>query len=325
LTWWRSGDLVGVAPLRTRRHRVQGLGVTVLEPWGRTRTPMSGWADAIVDPTTHGEVVADLGQWLSDRSVDWDIFEFLHLRQDSPFLAALATGPRRWRVDLTRTLHSLDHVIALPTGTDGWRGQLGAKARHEIRRQERRFADFRDGRVEIVTDPGRAVAVAMSLDSLMAVRWGSREAYFRVDPAYPAFLSDAIHSLFEAGLGWALVAQDDDGVQACLVMAAHPPTAVALMIGVTSTSEYRSMSLGKCLIHRAIDEAVARGCQVISFLTEGAYKRSFWRAEGRPIESGFVARGARGMALAALTWSRRVMPAAISAQLTGHGSERYRP
>jgi CelD/BcsL family acetyltransferase involved in cellulose biosynthesis len=325
VTWWRSGELVAAAPLAWRWRRIHGIAVRELELWGRTGSPLSGWVDAVVDPVERDEVVADLGRWLSGASVDWDIFNFLHLETDSPILAALAAHPGRWRIDLTQSLHSIEYVLRLPHDTEGWHGLLGPKARHEIRRQGRVFERFRDGRLETVTDPDAAAELVTSLGVLGSRRWGRHEAYFSVDRAYAPFLVDAIGSLFRTGIGWAVLARDREGIQACLVMAARPPKAVALMIGVTPGTEYRSMSLGKCLFHRAIDDAVARGCETFSFLTEGVYKQTFWHAQGQPTESGFVARGAGGAALAALVWSRRILPATVRSRLRGDRGDRFRP
>ena len=106
-------------------------------------------------------------------------------------------------------------------------------------------------------------------------------------------------SVLEAGPGWALVARDSRGIDACLVTLALRDTAVATLIGVTHKPKYRPLPLGTCLVHDAIDSAVAHGCRRFSFLTEGGYKQTFWGAEGRPIESGFLARGVTGWAIAA--------------------------
>ena len=159
----------------------------------------------------------------------------------------------------------------------------------------------------------------------MAERWGDREAYFQRDPKFGPFLVDALRSVFEAELGWALVARDPQGIAACLVTLALPPTAVATLIGVTRKPEYRPLSLGKCLFHDAIDGAVARGCRRFSFLTEGGYKSTFWRAEGRPIESGFLARGGVGLAIAAAVSARRVAPQRILGSMRGRQGGDHRP
>jgi CelD/BcsL family acetyltransferase involved in cellulose biosynthesis len=163
------------------------------------------------------------------------------------------------------------------------------------------------GRLEEVTDADAADELVTTLRILMGGSWGEREAYFRRDASFGPFLEAAVRSTLEAGQGWALVARDGRGIAACLVMLALREVAVATLIGVSRDAEYRSMSLGKCLFHEAIDDAVARGCRRFSFLTEDGYKRSFWRAEGRPIESGFLARGVAGSAIAAMVRARRAM------------------
>src|SRR3990170_2605506 len=67
--------------------------------------------------------------------------------------------------------------------------------------------------------------------------------------------------MFEAGAGYAGVARDHGGIRACLITLVLNGTAVAVLIGVTNTPEYRSLSLGKSLFYLAIDEAVARGAR----------------------------------------------------------------
>ncbi|MFV2063806.1 MAG: GNAT family N-acetyltransferase [Chloroflexota bacterium] len=318
VTWWRRNDLVGVAPLVWRRRRMRGISVRELEFWGRTATPLRGWVDIVADDAVSAVVAADFATWLARSSADWDLFHYLHLATDSPTLPALTSGRRWWwRVDLSRVLYSFEYDITLPADASGWRGHLGPKARHEVHRQGRLFERRMSGRVEVVTDPGTAEELVTALRSLNAERWGDRDAYFRRDPKFGQFLVDAMRSVLEAELGWVLVARDPQGIAACLMMLALPHTAVATLIGVTQKPEYRPLSLGKCLLHDAIDGAVARGCRRFNFLTEGDYKKTFWRAEARPIESGFVARGAIGLAIAAAVSARRVAPERILGSMRG--------
>jgi CelD/BcsL family acetyltransferase involved in cellulose biosynthesis len=103
------------------------------------------------------------------------------------------------------------------------------------------------------------------------------------------------------------------------------PTAAAILIGVTDDPEYHSLSLGKGLFHRAIDGAAARGCRTFSFLTEDGYKVSFWHAQGRPTESGVLARGAVGSAVAAYLTARRVLRQQLQGWALGRGGEPHRP
>jgi CelD/BcsL family acetyltransferase involved in cellulose biosynthesis len=311
LTWWRDRRLVGVAPLVRRRARLSGIPARTLEFWGKTGTPLSGRVGLLADESAVGEVAADFGAWLDTREADWDVFDYLRLAPDSPAMGVLASS-RGWRrVDLSRVLHSLEYVLDLPADRAGWRGHLGPKARHEIRRQVRLLERERGGRLEPLTDPREVAGLVATLRSLMAARWGAREAYFRRDGRFEPFLAEAVGRFLERGTGWALVARDGRGVGAGLVVLATARTAVAALIGVSPDPAYRRLSLGKCLFHRAIDDAVARGCSTFNFLTEGEYKRGFWHAQGRPVESGFVVRGAAGSAVAAVVLARRVLPARV--------------
>lgn len=307
VTWWRNGELVAVAPVAWRRRRGRGIPYRELTFWGWTETPLRGWVDIVADADSAFEVAADFAAWLEAPGQDWDLFNYLHLDPDSPTLAAL-TARRRpwWRVDLNRVLHSLEYVLALPEEASSWHGHLGPKARHEIRREIRLFERRLNGRIEEVHEPAAADEIVDTLGSLMAHRWGEREAYFRRDPRFRRFARDAVREALESAGGWALIARDAERIAACLLVLRLGRTAVAVLIGVGQAPEYRAMSLGKCLFDLAIEGAVARGCREFSFLTENGYKTAFWHAEGRPTESGFLGRGPIGRTIAASAIVRRV-------------------
>jgi hypothetical protein len=300
VTWWRSGELVAVAPVAGRRRRGHGIPYRELTFWGWTETPLRGWVDIVADADAVVEVAADFSAWLEAPDQEWDLFSYLHLHPESPTLAAL-TARRRpwWRVDLSPVLHSLEYVVALPEDASGWHGQLGPKARHEIRRETRLFERRLNGRIEEIQEPAASDEIIDTLGSLMADRWGERDAYFPRDPRFRPFARDAAREALEAGVGRVLVARDPERTAACLLVLGLGRSAVAVLIGVSQARQYRSMSLGKCLFNQAIQGAVARGCREFSFLTENGYKTAFWHAEGRPTESGFLGRGPIGRAIAA--------------------------
>lgn len=325
LTWWRDGDLVGVAPLAWRR-RTGPLAVRELGFWGTTATPLRGWVDVLVDDGVQDEVADDFAAWLAQADPPWDLFNFLYLDSQSRTAPRLYARPRPWwTVDLTGVLHSLDYVLALPSDATGWQGPLGPKARHEVRRQMRLFERKLGGRFEEITDGRQAGQLVEDLRSLTAARWGDREAYFRRDPALAAFAVEAIGSMLEARAGWILVARDGARVAAVLVVLVVRDRAVAVMTGVSDDPSYRSMSLGKGLFYRAIEGAVERGCRRLSFLTwAGDYKSAFWHAAGVPLESGFLARGGLGRAVAASAVARRVVPARLRSLLAGQRGQRHR-
>jgi hypothetical protein len=324
ITWWRGSVLVGVAPICGRRRVPRGVPVRELTFWGRTETPLRGWVDVVADDAVREEVAADFVAWLAGPDRDWDLFHYLHLAPDSPTVAALADEGRRWRmVDLSGALHSLEYDLSLPE--DAWRspGPLGPKARHEIRREIRLYQRRMGGRVEEIVDPDAADELVAALASLLADRWGEREAYFRRDPRFGAFAVDALRSTLGAGASWALVARDPRGIAGCLVILTIGQVAVAILTGVTREPEYGPLSLGKCLFYRAIEGAALRGCRMFSFLTEDGYKEFFWHAEGRPTESGFLARGGIGLAIAAYVTARRIVPRRVLDLLAGRRT-RYR-
>ena len=325
LGWWQDGSLVGVAPLLLRDRRGPGRPLRELAFWGRTGTPLGGWVDLVVEDSARAAVIADLRAWLRDGGPAWDLFDFLRLPPDSPALEALAGVRGSHRVDLTRVVHSQEYVLAIPADEPAWPGPLGAKARHEIGRQGRLFERRLAGRLETVTEPAESAALVAAIARHTRTHWGGGEAYFSRDPEFRDFLGAAVASVMRAGVGRALVARDGQGIVGCLLMMESASTSVAVMIGVDPGEAYRPYSLGKWLFSQAIHEAVTRGARTFSFLQEGGYKESFWHAEGRPMESGFVARGARGLAVAAAVTVRRIWPVRLRA-LVGRAPDegRYR-
>jgi CelD/BcsL family acetyltransferase involved in cellulose biosynthesis len=326
VSWWRRSDLVGLAPVAWRRRGGRGLTVRELSFWGWTGTPIRGWVDVVADAGSADEVAADFAAWLEHPDQPWDLFHYLHLPADSPTLAALATPSSRWaNVDLSLALHSLEYVVPLPDDVSGWPGQLGPKARHEIRREVRLFERRLGGRIEHVADPAASDEVVAALGSLMADRWGDREAYFQRDPRFTSFVCDVAREAFDSGHGWALVARDPRRAAACLVMLALNRTAVATLLGVSREERYRAMSLGKCLFDRALHDAGERGYRTFSFLTENGYKTAYWHALGRPTNSGFLARGPLGRAVAAWVTARRIVPQRVRDRAAGRPRLDYRP
>ena len=324
VAWRRRGELVAVAPVAWRRQRGRGIPYRELTFWGWTGTPLRGWVDVVADADIAVEVAADFSAWLQAPSQEWDLFSYLHLDPGSPTLAALSARRRPWwRVDLSPVLHSLEYVVALPEDASGWHGQLGPKARHEIRREMRLFERRLNGRIEEIQEPADSDEITDTLELLMADRWGERDAYFPRDPRFRPFIRDAAREAFGAGIGRALVAHDPERTAACLFVLELGRAAVAVLIGVSRAREYRSMSLGKCLFDQAIKGAVARGCREFSFLTQNGYKTAFWHAEGRPTASGFLGRGPIGRAIAASA-TVRYLPRQLRHRFT-KGRRVYRP
>jgi len=324
VTWWRADRLVAVAPVASRRRRRRGISYRELTFWGWTGTPLRGWVDVVADADAAADVAADFAAWLEAPDRPWDVFSYLHLYPDSPALRSLTArrGPW-WHVDLSAVLHSLEYVVALPEDASGWRGQLGPKAQHEIRREIRLYERRLNGRIEEVGEAAAADEISGALASLLAERWGERDAYFARDPRFDGFIGDAVGETLRSGAGWALVARDPERIAACLFMLGLGRTTVALLIGVSPASRYRSMSLGKCLFNGAIEGALERGSREFSFMTENGYKTAFWHAGGRPTESGFFGRGVVGRAIVAAAVARQ-----IPGRLRNRGGgprHRYRP
>ena len=313
LTFWRQRSLVGVAPLfrRTatgRRARPREIGF-----WGRTATPISGGTDILVGVTDEEPVVASFVRWLVDDAEPWDVFHYLRSPTGSRVPAALvaAAGGAGWRsLDLTDELQSLAMTIDLPAAGSEWPGYLGPKARRNIRRELRIYGERFDGRIDIDRSPGSIGSVIDDLRRLLAERWGPAERYFAADPAFGGFVEAALNRLLAEGSSYVVTASDGAGVQGRLVIIHLNGHAVALLLGLTTEPRYRTLSLGKALFERAIDEAVAVGCRSFDFLWAGAYKEDFWHATGRLHRSGIVVRGGAGSLVAARVTARRAGKAA---------------
>ena len=308
VTWWADDDLVGVAPLRRSHARASGLPVCELSFWGapvRPAIPLRGWVDVLALEPHRSAVMADFARWLARDARPWDLLHYLRLPAGSTMTAVFA-GARAWaHVSLTGVVDSVEYVLPLPSDTTGWHGALGSKAQHNVRTAIRGFERRHGGTFDLTADPRTASELVGALHGLMTARWGPTEAYFRRDPAFGSFAADAVRAMFEAGAGYAVVARDHGGIRACLITLVLNGTAVAILIGVTNTPEYRSLSLGKSLFYLAIDEAVARGAHEFNFLAAGEYKEAFWKAEPRTLASGLFGRGPVGRAVAASDTLRR--------------------
>ena len=308
LAFREHGSLVGVAPLfrrvaSGRRFRLREMGF-----WGRTATPISGGVDILVAPSAVEPVVESFLEWLRAEAEPWDAFHYLRSPTASPVPAALvaAAAGAGWRsLDLTGEIQSIAMTIDLPEAGSDWTGYLGSKARRNIRRELRIFGEKFEGRIEVDRRPESASTVVAELERLMARRWGDDERYFRADPAFGGFATSALARMLAERSALVVLARDRDGIAGLLVTLHLNSRAVALLIGLTTDPRYRTLSLGKALFERAIDESVALGCRSFDFLWAGAYKEDFWHARGRIHRSGIVARGRAGGLVAARVAARR--------------------
>ena len=139
----------------------------------------------------------------------------------------------------------------------GMEGPAGPKARHEIRREVRRFEGRLGGRIDQVTDPDSAETLVAALRSQVADRWGPRDAYFRADPDVRGLLDrrPAKHPRGPRGLGlrgarpsrYSSLSPDDGA----------PAGRRRCDDRRDDGTGDRQLSIGKCLFDRAIDDAVA--------------------------------------------------------------------
>lgn len=310
LTWRAGGRLVGVAPLIECRGR--HLGTSELSFFAGFGPALRGMVDVVAHDMHRPAVEAGLLTWLDGAS--WDVLNALRLPSGSTTSARLAetADAAGWRtVSLTGVVRSTTYVLDLPADEAGWATAIGPKARHNLRTEERRFARV-GGRYERTADPAAADEAVSAIRRLTLDRWGEREANFRPDPVFEPFLVEALGTMLAEGTLYLDVARDASGVRACLATMALNRRAVALVIGVSTEPDVRSLSLGKHLFDASIGEAVRRGCLTYDFLWAGGYKQVFWHAEPRTLESLIVGRRARGVAVAEMARiRRRILPSLL--------------
>jgi len=311
ITWRRDGELVGVAPLVLWDERHGGRRVRNVAFWGETRTPLRGWVDVLARTSERPTVDAEFRGWLAEAGAAWDVLHLLRLPEASTTADALAaTG---WaRAGLTGVLESIEYVLDIPSA-EGWAGPLGRKARYNIRREARLFETEGGGSFERHADAAAIPEIVGALRRLLALRWAGREAYFRTDPAFEAFLSDALVAMFAAGSAEAFVARDATGIVAVVIVTSLNRTTVTLFAASTQDPQYGRYALGKNLFAQALAGAIAARSTVFNFLTEGDYKGDFWGAHGRSLHSAIYGRTVSGRAVVAYaTIRRRIIPRVIS-------------
>ncbi|MEO8207474.1 MAG: GNAT family N-acetyltransferase [Chloroflexota bacterium] len=312
LVWRRDDVLIGVAPLVAWEERHGGRPVRNLAFWGETRTPLRGWVDVLARASDRAVVEVEFRRWLSTPGSAWDVLHLLRVPEESgtPDMLAL-TG---WaRTGLTGVLQSVEYVLDIPRDPEGWAGPLGRKARYNIRREARLFESEAGGSFERHVDAQVVPEIVASLRRLLALKWAGREAYFRTDPLFEAFISDALSTMFLAGSAEALVARDATGIVAVVIVTSINRTTVTLFAASTQDPQYGRFALGKNLFSQALDGAIAARSTVFNFLTEGDYKGDFWGARGRNLQSGIYGRTMTGRAVVAYaTLRRRIIPRAMA-------------
>jgi CelD/BcsL family acetyltransferase involved in cellulose biosynthesis len=301
LVWHEGSELVGVAPLSLVADRPPVRPLRQLALWGTIGPRMRGLVDVLAREDVRGAVVDSFAAWLQD-SAEWDVLRIVRPQDGSATPAvlrskALETG---WAYAGYSNLRSTTFQLDLPDSPEAWEKHLGYKARKVMRWEMRKFADFRNGRIE-ATVAGADVDEALdAAERLLRARWGDDEVYFVPDSAFRGFVHEAVPLMNGNDSAWLTVARDDRGIQGVLVSLALNGHAMALTIAMTTDSEYRPFSLGKHLFDVGLAEAVRRGCHNYDFLWVGGYKESFWHATPRRLESAMVGRGLIGRVAARL-------------------------
>ncbi len=330
LTWWDGERLVGLAPLALRSPWTRlGDRVRELVFWGaagQTRSPlMRGFVDLLAAPDHDAQVRAAFDAWLDSDASDWNLFSLLRLPSGSPTpdrLRALA-AQRHWR-----TVHpgqadiSMANILDLPADLDAWDARSDRKARYNMRREVRLFAERANGRFDVVADAAGVAEALAAIARLAGERWQEREHHFRGDPAFGAFMADAAARMAEAGQAYAVVARDDDGIVAAALTLAVNGRAAVPLIGVSSDAAYNHLAVGKNLFARSIAEAITRGARTYDFLLGGDYKRTFWHASPVQLDNLLVGRGLAGSAVTAYAQARRVAREDVLPRVRGRGSVR---
>ncbi len=309
VTWWVGEELVGLAPVVHRVARRRGVVVREAAFWGATGTPLDGWVGVLALPAVADMVARDFGDWLARDAPAWDVFHYLRIPAGAPTAGWLEGRTGLRRLALTGVLQSEEYIVDLPTDGTEWQGYLGPKARHELRRAARRFAEMDRGRYEIVSDPAEADGLVDALRHFLADRWGEDEVYFRSGDRFARFLTDVIRTSFASGSGFAVAARvEPPATVGCLFVLSAGREAAAVIVGTSVDPALRQLSVGKALFHRAMDELVGRGVGTLDFLTLGGYKETFWGARSRTLQSGILGRGTVGASVLAYVALRRRGP-----------------
>lgn len=294
---WRSGDtLLGVLPMAVRTRRLPPH--RELAPWGSDGTALRGMVDLVTRPGDREPLARGLAGWVA--GAQWDVMSVLRLPPGSSTGPSLAAAARShgWRlVSNTGVVRSDTYILDLPDATGADPHVLGAKARHNLRTEARRF-ERQGGRYEAVIEATAVPEVVAAIRRLSAERWGAGERTFREDPAAEPFLVDALRAMAAQGSFRADIARDATGIRAALVTLAVGRRAVALAIGVSAAEDVRRLSLGKQLFAASIEGAIQRGAQTYDFLWVGGYKETFWGARPQRMESLLLARGPAGRLVA---------------------------
>lgn len=299
---WRAGsDLVGVAPLSRIADRPPVRPIRQLALWGTIGPRMRGLVDVLARDDLRPQVLDSFAEWLGEGS-DWDVLRVVRPQLGSATPAVLqAKAPGAgWSYASYSNVRSTTYQLDLPGSLEGWQAHLGSKARKVMRWEMRKFAEFRNGRIEAAA-PAEDVSEALdAAERMLRARWRDQEVYFVPDPAFRGFVHEAVPLMSDHDSAWLTVARDDQGIQGVLVSLAQNGWAMALTIAMTTDPDYRPFSLGKHLFDVGLAEAVRRGCHNYDFLWVGGYKESFWHATPRKLESAMVGRGLIGRVAAPL-------------------------
>ncbi|MEX2546881.1 MAG: GNAT family N-acetyltransferase [Chloroflexota bacterium] len=296
---------MGIAPLSLICDKPPVRPLRQLALWGTIGPRLRGLVDVLARDDARPGAIDGLAQWLAD-SREWDLLRIVRPQVGSAMperirAEAAASG---WTYAAYSNVRSTTFQLDLPDSPEGWEKHLGSKSRKVMRWEMRKFAEFRNGKIETAADQ---VAVTEALDAverMLTERWGDAEVYFAHDPAFRGFLHESVPALVEHGGAWVMVARDDAGIQGVLVSFAQNGYAMALTIAMTTDPAYKSYSLGKHLFDVGLAEAVRRGCHNYDFLWVGGYKESFWHAQPRHLESAMVGRGPLGRLAAKVLASR---------------------
>ena len=269
--------------------------VRQLALWGTIGPRMRGLVDVVARDDARAAVLDSFAGWLA-KERGWDVLRVVRPQLGSPTPKRLRSeaSTSGWSYRAYSNIRSTTFQLDLPESEDGWAKHLGSKSRKVMRWEMRKFAEFRNGTIETVTEPAAVEEALDALERLLHERWGAKEVYFVNDPEFRGFIHEAVPALAERGGAWITVARDDAGTQGVLVTLAQNGYAMALTIAMTTDPAYKAFSLGKHLFDNGLAESVRRGCHNYDFLWVGGYKESFWHATPRQLESAIVGRGLVG-------------------------------
>jgi CelD/BcsL family acetyltransferase involved in cellulose biosynthesis len=271
LTFWRGGELCGLAPfyIYTRPH--DGVRQLLLLGSGN-----SDYLDILIRPGHEPRVLRLLAAWLDSSREHWDVAEFFQLRSSSPLLRFQLSGLAPSLLSEVTT-HESCPVLTLPAAPqDDWaffQQPCFAKLDYYWRRANR------TGCLKI--EAVNMESLDEALDPLIAfedARWAERGVSSVLsEPAIQRFHRGACYNLCAAGLLRFYVLRLDGRIISAFYGFHHRERAFYYLAGFDA--EFSKLSPGKLILAHAVERAVRERMLAFDFLRGQETYKYEWGAQ----------------------------------------------